>query len=114
MKTTIHVMTLAAAIAVSGAAGAADIGMRSQTYAPVPASYYNWGGFYAGVNAGYSWGHVTNSSIDPSGIFGGGQGGFNWQTGQFVLGAETDMQISAADDTFAPWKFSNPWFGTLR
>ena len=24
------------------------------------------------------------------------------------------MQLSGADDTFAPWKFSNPWFGTLR
>jgi outer membrane immunogenic protein len=22
--------------------------------------------------------------------------------------------LSAADDTFAPWKFSNPWFGTTR
>jgi outer membrane immunogenic protein len=31
-----------------------------------------------------------------------------------VFGAETDIQISGADDTFAPWKFSNPWFGTLR
>ena len=42
------------------------------------------------------------------------QGGVNWQIGQFVLGAETDFQLSDADDTFAPWKFSNPWFGTLR
>jgi len=31
-----------------------------------------------------------------------------------VLGGETDIQASAADDTFAPYKFSNPWFGTLR
>jgi len=22
--------------------------------------------------------------------------------------------VSGAEDTFAPWKFSNPWFGTLR
>jgi outer membrane immunogenic protein len=33
---------------------------------------------------------------------------------QFVFGLETDIQISGADDTFAPYKFSNPWFGTLR
>jgi outer membrane immunogenic protein len=33
---------------------------------------------------------------------------------QFVFGLETDIQASAADDTFAPYKFSNPWFGTLR
>ena len=31
-----------------------------------------------------------------------------------MFGGETDLQISGADDTFAPWKFSNPWFGTLR
>jgi outer membrane immunogenic protein len=31
-----------------------------------------------------------------------------------VFGAEADIQASAADDTFAPYKFSNPWFGTVR
>jgi outer membrane immunogenic protein len=75
---------------------------------------YNWSGFYAGLNLGYQWGHVTNTGIDPAGIAGGGQLGYNWQMGQFVFGVETDIQASAADDTFAPYKFSNPWFGTLR
>ena len=32
----------------------------------------------------------------------------------FVFGGEADLQLSGADDTFAPYKFSNPWFGTLR
>src|SRR5690242_21502744 len=117
MQTTLRAISLAAVTAamMAGTAMAADMPARGPApYYSAPASYYNWGGFYAGVNAGYSWGHVTNSSIDPSGVFGGGQAGFNWQTGQFVLGAETDIQASAADDTFAPWKFSNPWFGTLR
>jgi outer membrane immunogenic protein len=45
---------------------------------------------------------------------GGVQAGYNWQSGQFVFGAETDIQITGADDTFAPYKFTNPWFGTLR
>jgi Opacity protein and related surface antigens len=27
---------------------------------------------------------------------------------------EGDIQASGAEETFAPWKFSNPWFGTLR
>ena len=57
--------------------------------------------------------HQQRSS-KPSGIEGGLQAGYNWQSGQFVFGAETDIQISGADDTFAPYKFSNPWFGTLR
>ena len=31
-----------------------------------------------------------------------------------MFGVETDVQFSGADDRFAPWKFTNPWFGTLR
>ena len=31
-----------------------------------------------------------------------------------MFGGETDLQLSGADDTFAPYKFSNPWFGSLR
>jgi outer membrane immunogenic protein len=31
-----------------------------------------------------------------------------------VFGGETDLQIAAAEERFAAWKFSNPWFGTLR
>ena len=114
MKKTMRAMTLAAMTAVSGAAVAADLPPGPTPYYSQPTSYYNWNGFYAGVNAGYEWGHVTGSSVDPSGVFGGGQVGYNWQSGQFVFGGETDLQMSGADDTFAPYKFSNPWFGTLR
>ena len=39
---------------------------------------------------------------------------FNWQHGAFVYGAEADFSLSGAEDTFAPWQFSNPWFGTVR
>ena len=42
------------------------------------------------------------------------EAGFNWQRGNFVYGGEADINLSGADDTFAPWQFSNPWFGTLR
>ena len=31
-----------------------------------------------------------------------------------MFGVEGDLQATGADDTFAPWKFSNPWFGTVR
>ncbi len=112
MKKTILAMTVATAAA--GTAAAADLPRGTAPYYPPPASVYNWTGPYAGLNLGYEWGKVTNSSVDPSGVAGGGQIGYNWQSGQFVFGAETDIQASAADDTFAPYKFSNPWFGTLR
>ena len=106
---------LVIAVASSAAAVAADSPARSPTTAPAaPAAGYNWAGAYAGVNPGYQWGDTTNNPTNPSGLAGGVQLGYNWQSGAFVFGGETDLQISGADDTFAPWKFSNPWFGTLR
>jgi len=75
---------------------------------------YNWTGFYAGLNVGYDWGSATNTNLSPSGFAGGAQGGFNWQAGSIVLGGETDLQVSGASDNAGAFKFSNPWFGTLR
>ena len=113
MKTKFLAIVVAAATA-AGTAAAADLPRNLAPYYYPPPAIYNWTGFYAGLNLGYQWGAVSNFSGNPSGIAGGGQIGYNWQVGQFVFGAETDIQASAADDTFAPWKFSNPWFGTLR
>ncbi len=115
MKTTILAMTVASLTAAAGTAAAADLPRSSAPYYPAaPVSVYNWSGPYAGLNLGYEWGKVTDSPGQPSGAVGGLQLGYNWQSGQFVFGGETDMQITGADDTFAPYKFSNPWFGTLR
>jgi outer membrane immunogenic protein len=115
MKNTMRAMTLAAVVAVPGAAVAADLPRGpSPYYSPAPATGYNWRGLYAGLNAGYEWGSITGSGAEPSGLMGGAQIGYNWQSGAFVFGPEADIQASAADDTFAPYKFSNPWFGTLR
>jgi outer membrane immunogenic protein len=84
-------------------------------YAPAQAfDAYDWTGGYFGVSTGYQWGKVTNNGARPSGPAAGAQAGYSWQAGRFVIGGETDMQVSGADDTFAPWQFSNPWFGTLR
>lgn len=117
MKNSIRAIAAAALLAgMAGVAAAADLPRGPTPYYsnPAPASVYNWSGFYAGANVGYEWGKITNSSINPGGVAGGVQGGYNWQSGQFVFGGETDIQLSGADDTFAPYKFSNPWFGTLR
>jgi outer membrane immunogenic protein len=73
-----------------------------------------WFGPYAGLNLGYEWGNLSDLSINPNGLIAGGQVGYNWQNGQFVFGGETDLQLSAADGTFASYQFSNPWFGTMR
>jgi hypothetical protein len=59
-------------------------------------------------------GYVHHSGADPAGFSGGGQVGYNWQIGQFVIGLETDLQATSANATFANYQFSNPWFGTVR
>ena len=115
MKKSTAVIALSLA-AAAGMAHAADLPGGPVPYysSPAPMGVYNWGGFYAGANVGYNWGKITNNSTEPDGIAGGLQAGYNWQSGNFVLGGETDIQATAADDTFASYKFSNPWFGTLR
>ena len=71
---------------------------------------FTWTGFYVGVNAGAAWsmgnrqttlsvptftnnflvaswpGNLGNSN---TGFIGGGQAGYNWQMGAFVVGVET-------------------------
>src|ERR1700744_5618947 len=101
MTRSVIAAALVASTLLSNVASAAD-------------ALYFWQGPYAGVNLGYQWSSVKNGNTDPSGVLGGAQIGHNWQFGQFVVGGETDFQFSGADDKFAPWKFSNPGFGTLR
>jgi outer membrane immunogenic protein len=78
-----------------------------------------WTGFYLGGNLGYTWGRVDNSlgiidgatchfgcpggndaaiaaeagspSLNPGGITGGIQFGYNWQPSNWVFGLETDF-----------------------
>ena len=75
---------------------------------------FSWARPYLGVNLGYAWGSVANNPTKPSGFVVGVQAGYNWQSGAFVFGVEGDIQATGAEETFAPWKFSNPWFGTVR
>ncbi|MDU6731688.1 MAG: porin family protein, partial [Bradyrhizobium sp.] len=79
-----------------------------------PLNAYSWAGPYLGGTLGYEWGSVGNNPTKPSGLVGGLTAGYNWQNGPWVFGAEGDINLTGANDTFAPWKFSNPWFGTVR
>jgi outer membrane immunogenic protein len=97
-------------------ADAADLnyGSRAPYTVNQPLNAYSWAGPYIGGNIGYAWGAVDNNWAKPTGFVGGVQAGYNWQQGPWVFGLEGDIQATGADDTFAPWKFSNPWFGTVR
>jgi outer membrane immunogenic protein len=124
------------------AASAADLYRNpppASTYVP-PAAYvdtYSWAGFYAGINGGYGW-TGDNGSIgygggifdgdssgraQPQGGFGGGQIGYNFQSGSIVYGVETDFQGSGISDRVTGTtalgngftsRESIDWFGTVR
>jgi outer membrane immunogenic protein len=89
---------------------------------------FTWTGFYIGLNAGGIWSSGSRSVtlFDPNaavdggflnasfpgglgngnaGFIGGGQAGYNWQTGAFVLGIETDFDgttLSKSRDIVGP------------
>jgi outer membrane immunogenic protein len=98
----------------SSAAADLNYGPRGAYTVNQPLNAFSWAGPYLGGNLGYAWGSVDNNPAKPSGFAGGVQGGYNWQNGPWVFGIEGDIQATGAEETFAPWKFSNPWFGTVR
>ncbi len=103
-----------AGLAVSAQAADFSYAPRQPYTVNQPLNAFSWAGPYLGGNLGYDWGTVSNNPTKPSGLVGGAQAGYNFQTGAWVFGVEGDLEITGADDTFAPWKFSNPWFGTVR
>jgi outer membrane immunogenic protein len=107
----------AALIAAVSSVQAADLPYESRAPYTVnqPLNMYSWAGPYLGGNIGWDWGSVDNNPTKPSGFVGGVQAGYNFQNGSpWVFGIEGDFQGTGASDTFAQWKFSNPWFGTVR
>jgi outer membrane immunogenic protein len=102
-------------LVTAGAASAADLPRRSAPpMAPIvtPAiPIFTWTGFYVGANAGYGWGNSGSNTMfvapgaipgfdggtiaysgSDAGFVGGGQAGYNYQIGSFVVGVETDIQ----------------------
>ena len=128
-------------------ASAADLPVKAPVQQVAPPILYNWSGWYVGANAGYSWGTsaidyaqdpgstfgvppfaaggTLSSSVSPKSFIGGGQFGFNYQTGVWVLGIETDIAWRNRTDSVSyvlNTLFSDnltlsdeqKWAGTLR
>jgi outer membrane immunogenic protein len=101
-----------AAIAIAPA-NAADMAVKAPRMVdPAP---NNWNGFYAGAHFGYGWAQdnvtatiastgalFTTFSNPVSGVFGGGQAGYNWVVApSFLLGVEADISgANLTGDTF--------------
>ena len=122
------------------AARAADLPLPALgVYAPPPAyrAVANWGGFYVGGNfdfglardrSNFSTGGVTFATADTAlfGAVGGGQAGFNCQTGALVVGVEGDFDWSNPEGSIstqcavcvppatASLEHDIDWFGTAR
>ena len=115
------------------------------------AAGYNWGGLYVGGNVGYGWGANSNPTssyvdgnsiglnfyfpaansmlnVNPSGMIGGGQLGYNWMLApNWLAGLATDIQASGVQGStsvampvsghgtgYYTNSLSTEWFGTVR
>ncbi len=74
-----------ALVVLSGPAVAADMAARTYAKAPIAAPLPTWAGCYLGAMGGYA-----ASSGAPKGGFLGGTAGYNWQSGNIVVGIEAD------------------------
>jgi len=89
-------------------------------YAPYtvnqPLNGYSWAGPYIGGNLGYGETSFDfpGISLHGNGVVGGFQAGYNKQFGTFVLGLETDFDLTSIKNTTAGVDTKLPWFGTTR
>jgi outer membrane immunogenic protein len=117
-------VVIVALMAVGTAAvQAADLPTKKEVPAPVfVPPPFTWTGFYVGANVGGAWTSGSRSAqifapgafpfpistffpagnfgSGQSGVIGGGQAGYNWQYGAFVLGVETDFDGTSLSKTF--------------
>ena len=92
---------------------------------------FSWSGFYMGANLGGAWatGDATYSQnnvdllagkLDNSSVIGGGQIGYNWQSGSLVVGIEADIaaqNLSSSTSTAVgdlTLSREGRWIGTVR
>jgi outer membrane immunogenic protein len=86
---------VAATVIFAGPALSADLRRSAVPYSPAYEPF-SWTGFYVGAHIGGGWSQADwnwagNGSGDSSGFIGGGQIGYNYQFGQWVVGVEGDM-----------------------
>jgi outer membrane immunogenic protein len=145
-------LLLAAALVAGATVAASAADLRMPVKAPLlsAAPAASWTGLYAGVNVGGVWSNASTSlvanpvffagaaplingdgsvGLNNSGFTGGGQLGYNWQTGQFVFGVEGDIGYTGINKSGAASRATAPglpagyalsesitsnWLSTLR
>ena len=110
-RNTVFVLLLTASVGcgLQHTALAADMPVKAPK-APIAAPVYDWSGLYVGAHIGGAWSNstVTNGNIGTSwntggtGFIGGFQGGYNFQTGNFLFGVEGDFDWTTFEGTSGP------------
>jgi outer membrane immunogenic protein len=114
-RTAIALLTGVAVVGLGYSALAADLAVP-----PPPPAAPSWTGLYIGANGGWGWSNFDTAFVpDPTGAFiavgdlagpsslntsanggvFGGQVGYNWQTGNWVLGVEGDFDAASISGT---------------
>jgi outer membrane immunogenic protein len=99
-------LVTASAVALTAPAFGADMSSpqpMAYTKAPMVAPAFTWTGLYLGGHGGYGWGRIRSidptgltpdSTVDTKGGLAGGQIGYLYQMGPWVLGVEGTMAWS--------------------
>ena len=125
MKYKGFLLATAGGVAAASGAQAADLPVKAPQLKSSPAA--SWEGFHLGVNAGIAWQRATaeyaaggNFIVGRRASFiGGGQIGYNWQSGNYVYGLEADISGLSKGPT-VPGTKGNAleaninWLSTLR
>jgi outer membrane immunogenic protein len=110
------VLAAAAAFAVASGAMTIQASAADLDFLPPPPVFQpTWAGFYVGGHVGYGEADVDvdlrvqaeqlqfdetfGTSLSPSGLVGGVQAGYNWQSGSLVFGIEGDISFTDWDDS---------------
>lgn len=111
-----RIFAIVVASTIAAPALAADLSypVKAPPYMP---PVFSWTGTYVGANIGGTWGtfdfnpatmnNLTGAVLAPgqisptsSSVIGGFQVGYNWQTGPYVLGVESDIQFTGLKQGF--------------
>jgi outer membrane immunogenic protein len=131
-KVLLGIASAAVFLSAANSGQAADMAVKAPP-PPIMVPLFTWTGFYLGGNLGAAWGQRSVTDVfgntftrtSDGRFIGGGQLGYNWQTGNFVLGVEGDIDGIASNNNrsagvivggngpFVVSTSSTPWVATL-